>query len=162
MRSTFKICFLVLIVLLASCHGNLPTGGWIFLGESESGSSFYYDPDSVTYSPEGNTRVWVKQIPTESENIYHLVKWFAWEPAEGMESFERYHHTVLLCEINCLDYTVSSLVSKDYDRDGEILYCSVNDKEDIEELKKFMLNKDVNRAASSTIVWGDLCKAVCN
>ena len=104
----------------------------------------------------------MKEIPSESENIYTTIK-FLMELkgipiTEEINRCEGYTHSVIFYELNCADQTIIPVFSRDYDREGNVLYSCTTEKEAAREIMEF--GRFDTRIVPET-VWDGLFRAVC-
>jgi hypothetical protein len=74
---------------------------WKLFSKSETGSSFFYDAESVSCQPENIVRVWVKLVVSEEERLDWVAK--------GGKKYTNLTYIKSSLEINCEDKSLRSL-----------------------------------------------------
>lgn len=158
-----KITLIVILVLLCTnCHNKANNADWRFIGESKGGSVYYYDQKGINHPTEGVITVWVKEVPSESENIYTTIKLLmqlrGGPIPEDIKKCERYTYSLILYEVTCSDQTIIPISSQDYDNEGRVLYSCTNEKEAVRDVMEFA---EFDITIVPETIWDVLYKAVC-
>lgn len=156
-----KIAGVVLIMIFCiHCQHLQQDSRWTFLGKTQGGSGFYYDPDSISFSADGVIDMWVKVIPSDNESIYSLltklVEYGTIALTEEVKRTENIAYSVILYEIDCSQETILPAASRDYDDRGNLLESTTNDKEVLQVIAS------IDASVQPGTIWEVMLVTACN
>ncbi len=132
---------------------------WVFLGQSEKGSAFFYDPCTIRQPDEDIVNVWVKVVPSDGESIYTLLMALVREGVipltEEIRKTKDIAYSFILYEVYCMEQRIIAAASQDYDEQGNVIYSCADEK----ELSLYLMEFD-SLIAPGTI-WAVLSGTVC-
>lgn len=116
-----RVFFYILFGIIASlpAPSSVLSSDWAFYGDAPNQSMFYYDKESLTYSPNGIVKVWDKEVYSTRSRDYLISK--RKEFNEKIDGYSNLEYTLFQFEFDCRKRQSRMVSTTDYGFNGEML-----------------------------------------